>query len=102
MEEQTWFEMQDVRRRFYSRAVWIPLRAAKQNKNAVKYGFLGYKEGFFGVGTVAIPLDNKVESEFIDWQELGINHNHCGVWQDDRYQPAAMYKPWRHDFTGEH
>jgi len=102
MEEQTWFEMQDVRRRFYSRAVWIPLRAAKQNKNAVKYGFLGYKEGFFGVGTVAITLDNKVESEFIDWQELGINHNHCGVWQDDRYQPAAMYKPWRHDFTGEH
>lgn len=99
---QEWFEMQDVRRRFYSRAVWIPLRAAKRDKNAVKYGYAGYKEEFFGVGSVAVPFEKKADAEFIDWQELGIRSNHCGVWQDDMYQPAAMYKPWRHDFIGEH
>ena len=44
---QDWFEMLDVRRKNFSRSVWIPLRAIVQKESNGKYGYEGYKEDFF-------------------------------------------------------
>jgi hypothetical protein len=53
---QEWFEMLDVRKRFYNKAVWIPLRAVNTILSVGKYGYLGHKEEFFGAGTLTVPL----------------------------------------------
>ena len=52
---QDWFEMQDIRRRNFSKSVWIPLRAVLIKERAGRYGYIGYKEDFFGSGSIAVP-----------------------------------------------
>ena len=41
--DQEWFEMREVRKRFFDKAVWIPLRAIHKIQYIGKYGHLGYK-----------------------------------------------------------
>jgi hypothetical protein len=47
---QEWFEMQEVRRRKFDSAVWIPLRAAQTLHVEGERGKVGFTEEFFGVG----------------------------------------------------
>lgn len=53
---QEWFEMKGVRKRYFDKAVWIPLRSVNKIESKGKYGYLGYKEEFFGAGSLAVPL----------------------------------------------
>ncbi len=52
---QDWFEMKDVRRRRLATSVWIPLRAVQTLEKHGSYGYEGFKEEFFGAGTLAVP-----------------------------------------------
>ncbi len=56
---QKWFEMEDIIRGLSKKKVWIPLRAVQKIKDGGKYGYAGFKEEFFGSGTVAIPVSQK-------------------------------------------
>ncbi len=74
--DQKWFEMQEVRRRFFDKAVWIPLRAAHKIESIGEYGHLGYKEEFFGAGSLAIPDNMKradTKCDIIITPEIKIN-----------------------------
>src|SRR5213595_2184847 len=66
-----WFEAHrdsyehDVRerRKTLDRAVWVPLRSIDGTAKTGRYGYLGYSEDFLGVGTLAVPLDQRTAAE---------------------------------------
>lgn len=100
--EQAWFEMRDVRRRKLSTAVWIPLRASHKIERGGKWGFTGFKEDFYGVGTLAVPIEAKTAAEELGWSEIGLSHEHSGGMEKGEYVPCDIYQNYRGDFTGIH
>ena len=99
---QDWFEMQDIRRRNFSKSVWIPLRAVFIKEQAGRSGYLGYKEDFFGSGSIAVPTIHLDAAKELGWMDIGISHQHSGRVEDDAYIPADIYKDYRGEFNGVH
>lgn len=100
--DQNWFEMPEVRRRKLAHAVWIPLRAAHQIEEIGSYGHVGYKSEFYGVGTLAVPTENKLEAEKLGWMDVGISHQHSGYFEECKYIAADVYQDYRSEFSGLH
>ncbi len=99
---QAWFEMPDIRRSKLGTAVWIPLRAVHQIERAGEYGFVGFKEEFYGAGSLAVPTRSKEKAMQLGWDSIGISHNHSGYVEDGRYVPADVYEGHRTDLVGVH
>src|SRR5688500_10981731 len=74
---QEWLEMEPIRRRALNTSVWIPLRANQTLERTGRYGFLGFKEEYFGVGTLCVPLHGREHANQIDWMALGISRGHA-------------------------
>lgn len=102
MVNQDWFELQDVRKRNFSKSVWIPLRAVTHNINEGKYGYEGYKKDFFGTGSIAVPTDKLEDAKNLGWMDVGISHQHSGYVEDGKYVPADLYNDYRSELTGIH
>jgi hypothetical protein len=100
--EQNWFEMPEVRRRKLATAVWIPLRAIHRIEEMGEYGHAGYKSEFYGVGTLGVPVEKKLEAERLGWTDVGIIHHHSGYVEDGKYTPADVYKDYDGKFSGLH
>jgi hypothetical protein len=88
---QSWFEMKDLRKRKLDNSVWIPLRANRSIRNSIKYGFVDYSEEYVGHGSLMIPIDKKLFAEKLDWNHIGINHNHNYSFFDDKYISTEIY-----------
>lgn len=99
---QEWFEMPEIRRRTFERSVWIPLRAINKIEETGQYGYSGYKDEFFGVGTLAVPIDKKTEVQKLQWDDVGIGNNHSGYIENNEYTPTNIYKDDDDEFVGEH
>lgn len=100
--DQEWFEMKEIRKRFYNNSVWIPIQESKSLIKEGKYGFIGYKEEYFGVGSIIVPLDKRAEAEKIEWTDLGNNGSYGGYVQDGEYVPAYSFRNWNHVFGAEY
>lgn len=101
--DQKWFEMSEVRRRELANAVWIPLRAILMIEEIGNNGYAGYKSDFYGVGTLAIPTDGRLEAaEKLGWFDVGIGHRHRGYVEEGLYVPSDVYQDYRYGFTGLH
>jgi len=85
-----------------STAVWIPLRASHKIERLGKWGFAGFKEDFYGVGTLAVPLDAKIAAEELGWSDIGLSHEHSGGMEKGEYVPCDIYQHYNDDFTGVH
>jgi len=90
--DQKWFEMEDIRRRKLITAVWIPLRAIHTIEETGKFGRIGHRSEFFGVGTIAVPIESKDEAHKLGWMEVGILHPHTGYVEDGKYYPSDIYE----------
>jgi len=87
-----WFEMADIRKRRLKDAVWIPLRCSLNLVKEGTYGYLGYKEEFYGLGSVAFPVDKRNEISELSWTDIGIGHSQR-VWANkEHYKPADIYQ----------
>jgi hypothetical protein len=92
MADQAWFEMRDIRRRPISGWVWVPLRVSQTIMENGKYGYDGYKEDFFGLGSVAIPATRRADAEHLGWQDIGLGHRQGSYAFEDAYKPADVYQ----------
>ena len=92
MMPQVWFEMAEIRRRKFALSAWIPLRAVQPICEEGKRGHLGFKEEFFGVGSLAIPIDLKDKATKLGWSNVGISHEHRACVDDGRYIPSDVYE----------
>jgi hypothetical protein len=99
---QDWFEMADIRRRRLNTSVWIPLRAVQELEKSGSYGYLGYRKEFFGIGTVAIPVDEKTTVSKFGWTDIGISHNHSGFCDNGRYVTADVFEDYHGKYLGTH
>ncbi|MCX5844729.1 MAG: hypothetical protein NT022_13475 [Deltaproteobacteria bacterium] len=100
--KQDWFEMADIRRRKLNSSVWIPLRAIQDLEKKGQYGYLGYRKEFFGLGTVAVPIDQKDAVSKLGWEDIGISHNHSGYFEDGRYVVADVFEDYDGTYLGTH
>ena len=89
--DQSWFEMRDLRKRKLDKSVWVPLRAEKEIRNSVQFGFIDYTEEFIGYGSIMVPIDKQSFTEQLDWTDVGISHTHSCSFHDDKYVPADVY-----------
>jgi hypothetical protein len=76
---QEWFEMPDIRRRRFSKSVWIPLRAVYHNERQGKYGYEGYKEDLFFAGSIAVPVKHAGSVEKLGWEQMSYDDD-PNVW----------------------
>lgn len=89
---KAWFEMKDLRKKEFNRNVWIPLRAVQTIEESGRYGYAGYKQAFFGAGTVLVPKENQKEASELTWSEVGINHeSRVGVEADGKYNQCDVF-----------
>jgi hypothetical protein len=88
--EQQWFEMHEVRRRQLNDAVWVPLRAALRNTTG-RFGFAGYQEEFFGLGSVAIPRDKRAAAAALGWDDVGLRYKPQPRAEEGRYTPSDVF-----------
>lgn len=102
MIEQSWFEMHDIRRKKFNNAVWIPLRAMITSNKTGKFGYVGYHEEFFGIGSLAVPIGLKEQALQLGWSDIGISHHHRGYCEDQTYIISDEYQSYRGDFKGIH
>jgi len=99
--DQTWFEMPEIRRRTYSGATWVPIYAIGVGGSSGDPGHLGYKEEFFGLGSLAVPIAAKPATEKLGWSDVGISHNASGWVQNGVYTPANIYSHYGGAVDGE-
>lgn len=102
MLRQDWFELQDIRRRNFSKSVWIPLRAVTCKISKGKYGYEGYKEDFFGTASIAVPTEKIEDAKSLGWIDIRMIDQHCGYVEDGIYIPADVYKNYRSELLGIH
>ena len=100
--DQGWFEMKDIRRRNLAATVWIPLRAARAFERVGQFGFAGFLEDWLGVGSLAVPTDNRSDALALSWEAIGFRHNHAGCVDNGRYVPADVYEDHQGRFAGVH
>lgn len=90
---QAWFELAKIRRQSYdSGIVWIPLRASEHVVEVGRQGHDGYVSDYFGLGSLAIPIEERDKGEHLGWGDLGISHWHSSYVRDDGlYVGAEQY-----------
>lgn len=94
--EQQWFELKDARRKDWNRSVWIVLRAIQNISDAGRYGSHGYKNEFFGSGSVAFPLEQLDKVKNLSWSDIGISRQHAGYVDDKKYISTEVFRDtWR-------
>jgi len=98
---QTWFEMPEIRKRFFDKSVWIPLREARTLLKEGKLGHAGFKDEFWGAGSIAVPLGQVSEAEKLEWMNVGIGHSTKGYVDEEEYIPAHSYKNRNGSLTAE-
>lgn len=95
--EKSWFDLADVRKRFLAKAVWVPLHGS-QTTSEGEYGYVGWKEEFFGLGSVAVPLSKRAEGLKLGWSDL---NNSQSVWATEKlYKPAEIFQYHEGDNLG--
>lgn len=95
---QSWFEMQDLRKHKLDNSVWVPLRAEKEIRNSVNFGFVDYSEEFIGHGSIMVPVDKKSFAEKLGWTDIGIRQIHRSSFRDDEYITSDIFH--KDDFEG--
>jgi hypothetical protein len=97
---QEWFEMASVRKRWLANSVWIPLRAVNRIEETGQYGSVGYRQEFYGAGTLAVPIDAKEKAEELGWMDIGISHEHGSYVDSGRYIPCDVYEHYSGELKG--
>lgn len=96
---QDWFEMKDIRRRKLDKSVWIPLRTSVKILSG-KFAYEGYKEEFFGAGSLAVPIECVEYVKELEWMDIGISHDHRGYVDNGSYYQADIYQDSRGKIVG--
>lgn len=72
------------------------------NRKNGKYGYEGYKEYFFGNGSIAVPLAHIEDAKKLSWSDVGIANEHRGHIDDGAYIQADKYIDYESGFEGIH
>lgn len=99
---QDWFELTDIRKKDFSNSVWVPLRASYTKEKRGEHGYIGYKEDYFGSGSIAVPTSQIEAAKELEWMDIGLCQNHSGYVEEGVYSPAESYNDYRGEVSGIH
>jgi hypothetical protein len=100
---QAWFELVRARKQSYnSGTVWIPLRASEEIIEIGSQGYEGYISDYLGVGTLAVPMEQREKAEKLGWSDIGISHSHSSYVRDDEEYVCADQYDTGHEAFGLH
>lgn len=91
-KHQSWFEMPEIRKRFFDKSVWIPLKERSVLLREGRFGSLDYIEEYLGVSSVAVPLYQRSEAEKLGWTDIGTRSSNRGYVQNGEYIAAQTYQ----------
>jgi len=89
---QSWFEMSEIRKRFFNKSVWIPLKERSVLLREGSFGYLGYIEEYLGVSSIAVPLSQRPEAEKLGWTDIGTRSSNRGYVENGEYITAQTYQ----------
>lgn len=96
--EQSWFDMEDLKRPRISTASWIPLRASQ----VMRQGELwhpGCVDEYFGAISVIMSVENRNRAMEISWND--VNKDHHGPWvEGEQYFPSGIFIDYGSDARG--
>ena len=96
-----WFEMPEIRRRFYEKSVWIPVKESRILLKDGEHGHSGFTEEYYGAGSIIVSLDKKADAEKLGWTEIGTRPSDAGFVENGKYFPAYLYKSYESDLLAE-
>lgn len=88
LKDQDWFEMPNIRRRQYSKSVWVPLRANQRIESSGDPSKEGFREEYFGVGSVVFSTTSRIKSENMEWSDIGVSNNYTGGLESEYITPG--------------
>ncbi|MBZ4376070.1 hypothetical protein [Corallococcus sp. AS-1-6] len=91
MRDHAWFEMRDIRKRWLSKLVWIPLRAYEESRTG-EHGHVGCEEEVFALGSVAVPTKHRQRAEALDWSDIALGHTQRSLVLAAGYKPADVFQ----------
>lgn len=100
--DQKWFEMLEVRNMNFDKMVWIPIRAFQEIEKTGETGNLGFKEDFFGSGSIAFNVNDRNKVEKLKWDDIGLSNCFEGYVNEGRYIPANTFHYYGDEIEGEH
>ena len=98
---EQWFKMPEIKKRFFDKSSWIPLKKAGVLLKEGERGHAGFLEEYFGVGSILVPLTQKDEAEKLGWTEIGTSGSTMGYVEGGEYVPAYSYKSYESDLIAE-
>jgi hypothetical protein len=99
---KSWFEMAELRGRFYDRSVWIPLRARKALARRGELNGAGFTEEYFGVGSIIVPVSQRELVERLSWDDVGHRGAQRGYLEENEYVPSHVSRHNGGAVCGEH
>lgn len=84
--------MENLRRRKFSRSVWVPLRSIQTIIEQGEPNRPDYIEELFFAGSVAFPAKHREEAERLRWSDIGTIHSPAPYAFEDAYKPADIYQ----------
>lgn len=96
---QSWFEMRVLRKRSIEKSVWIPLRSSLKVESLGDWGYDGYIEEYFGLGSVMFDTSAQDKVLTLGWSDIGIGNDYSGG-VDTRYSAAGASMETQQVATG--
>jgi hypothetical protein len=88
-----WLEVKDFRRKRFATSTWIPLRTSERKESGCQKHNVGYREEFFGLGSVAFPRDRRELAEKLEWSSIGLsNFGGPHAFKDGACRPFDIYQ----------
>lgn len=88
---QEWFELRDVRRRLFSRAVWIPIYGVITPLERGRYPEIGYVEETLAVGSAVVFNSKRGKAEHLDWHYWSLDGTTPYLKDDGQYLEAESF-----------
>jgi hypothetical protein len=99
---QSWFEMPEIRKRFFDKNVWIPLKEQSVLFREGSFGYLGYIEEYLGVCSIAVPLSQKLEAEKLGWTDISNRSPNRGYVENGEYIATQIYQNYDKTVNAEY
>ena len=95
-----WFELGDVRKRYFSKAAWVPVYGFKNIHKDGAYPELGYSSEILVVGSAVIFEEHRKEAEKVDWGQYSNDNSSAYINSDGHYFKADAFTGWSNEHLG--
>ena len=86
--DRSWFEMQTIRRKQFSKSVWIPLRSTQKLRLVGRHSRDGFQEEFFGAMSVMFPTEFHEHAAELTWGDLSLSTSFQGYAETSYIEPG--------------